>query len=348
MKIAIFNRHSADDFKKLQADFQIDLDIYYEPEFLELEAGLIKGEYEIFTLSSIETGKFFVYPYIKILIKNMEGYFDLVSPYGYAGPYCNDSEFFKIGETEFLVYIQKQKVVSEFVRYHFIYNENCLFTQKIENEHNRTLVVFDLSYSWESLWMNNVSQNNRNYCNKFKKEGFEFTVNTEIKELELFISMYYETMQNADATKSFFFPKEYFYELFEKLPEKIMLGRITKDHVTYASVLFFVSGGIVEPYLNGRNLNHKKLPSNVPLYINLAEWAKERGLKLLNMGGGRTHLPDDSLFLFKKRLCNQFREFYIGKRIHDNNVYQDLIDKYISIHGTEKYEIVKHRLQFYQ
>jgi len=349
MKVEVFNSNSAFEFKKLLIDFQLDLDIFYQPEFLEIEASNINGEYEIFTVYNSISRQIFIYPYIKIsLIHDGDEYFDLTSPYGYAGPYCNDHAFFSACESEFLNYIRKQKIVSEFVRYHFIYNENQFFTQEIQNEHNRTVVIFDLESSWENIWLHNVSQNNRNYTNKFEKDGFVLEVLSDAKELEEFIMMYYQTMQNADAAQIFFFPKEYFYLLFEKMIGKVMIGKITKDKTTYASVLFFISGGIVQPYLNGRNLNNKKLPSSVPLYINLAKWAKNNGLRLLNMGGGRTNSPEDSLFLFKKRLSNQYRDFYIGKRIHNMEVYHSLIDNFINIEGYENYEKMKSKLQFYR
>lgn len=349
MKIAIFNKNFVCDYKKLLSDFQLDLDIYYQPEFLELEAESIDGEFEIFTVCNYSTREVFIYPYIKLPFQNeFTNYFDLTSPYGYAGPFCNNSSFFSIGENEFLNYIRNQNIVSEFVRYHFVYNEKQLFIQNIQNEHNRTIIIFDLRLSWEEIWKNNVSQNNRNYTNRFNREGFVLEITSTTKYLEEFISMYYQTMKNADAMKSFFFPKEYYYKLFEKLKGKIKLGRITKDNITYASVLFLFSGGFVHPYLNGRNLRYKKLPSNVPLYIKLAEWAKENGFKLLNMGGGRTNSLDDSLFLFKKRLSNQFKNFFIGKRIHNKDIYQQLVSKYIAENGFDKYETIKHRLQFYR
>lgn len=349
MKVEIFNKNIVTSYKKLISDFQLDLDIYYQLEFLELEAERVEGEYEIFTVCDYLTRKVFIYPYLKVSIQNeFKDYFDLTSPYGYAGPFCNSSSFFSAGENEFLKYTKKQNIVSEFVRYHFIYNEEKLFAQNIQNEHNRTIVIFDLRLPWEQIWRNNISQNNRNYTNKFNKEGFVLEITGTTEYLDEFISMYNQTMENAGAVESFFFPKGYFYKLFEKLDGKIKLGRIIKNNITYASVLFFVSGGFVHPYLNGRALGYKKMPSSAPLYINIAKWAKENGLQLLNMGGGRTNSPDDSLFMFKKHLSNQFKKFYIGKRIHNSDIYQQIVSKYITVNGIDNYEKIKDKLQFYR
>jgi hypothetical protein len=327
MIIEIYNKKNTYEYRHLLNSLNLELDIYYQPEFLDIEATLHEKSYfEIFTVFDSFHKNIFIYPYIKIPILNFKnGYFDISSPYGYAGPYCNDPSFFELCEKLFLDYIKSEKTVSEFIRYHFIYNKENKFSKNITNEKNRTLVVFDLQMSWENIWKNCISQNNRNYINKFTKEGYIFEIVDNKFLLEKFIVSYYDTMQNADATQYFFFPKEYFYNLFENLNGKVMLGRIIKDDITFSSVIFFISGGFVHPYLNARNLNFPKIPSSVPLYINLAKWAKERELLLVNMGGGITASNNDSLFQFKKHLSNVLIDFHIGKRIHNIEIYNEIV-----------------------
>ena len=349
MNLLIFNKNTIADYKKLMSECSLDLDIYYQPEFLDLEAELIHGQYEIFTLTNRSNHNIFIYPYIKIPhVNGLDDYFDIISPYGYAGPYCNNSDFFNIGEKEFLNYAKNQKIVSEFVRYHFIYNENLQFSQNIQNEHNRTVVIIDLNYKWEHIWMNHVSQNNRNYSNRFNRDGFGLRISETEENIDNFIQMYYQTMENINAEETFFYPATYFYKLFATLKGKVLLGEIIKDNIIYSSVLFFVCGGFVQLYLNGRNLNYKKLPSNVPLYLNIAKWAIDNHLKILNIGGGRTNDSSDSLFFYKYHISNQTRKFYIGKRIHNIDIYNYLINKYIMENGVEKYNIVRKKLQFYR
>lgn len=349
MNIAIFNKNTINEYKELLSDCNLDLDIYYQPEFLDLEAELIQAEYEIFTITNQTNQHVFIYPYLKVPHKEaFEGWFDLTSPYGYAGPYCNEFEFFNTSEALFLEYAKKQNIVSEFVRYHFIYNEQLLFSRNIKNEHNRTVVVYDLSFAWDNILLNNISKRNRTYFNKFNKDEFVFEITDSLAALEEFIPMYYETMKNVEAVDSFFFKEEYFAKLFDTLKGKVKIGRIFKDNNTYASILFLISGGYVQLYLNGRNLQHNKLPSNVPLIINIAKWAKENNFQFVNLGGGRSNDPLDSLFLYKKHVSNQIRNFFVGKRIHDCEKYQFLVDKFIQEQGLENYQKVQMRLQFYR
>jgi hypothetical protein len=344
----IFNKSNVINYKKFLDSRKIDLDIYYQPEFLELEASLINGEYEIFTLTN-KLEDVFIYPYLKVSFEGeFSKYIDLVSPYGYAGPFCNNPSFFKFSEDEFIKYAKTQNVVSEFVRYHFLYNRELQFSRIIKNEANRTIVAYNLSKSWDDIWSNDVVMNNRNYVRKLEKEGYKFEISDSPKDLSEFIELYYQTMKHTNASDFFYFKEQYFNQLFKALRNKVMFSRIVKDGITYSATIMFVSGSIVQLFLNCRNLKFPKISATGPLYINTAKWAKEQGLKILNIGGGNTNLPDDDLFKFKKKLSKTYYTFYIGKRIINNEIYQLLIKKYIDENGYDNYRKVMHRLQFYR
>lgn len=325
------------------------MDIYYYPEFLDIEAQITGGEFEIFTLTKPQTEEVFIYPYLKIcLYGKYKNHFDISSPYGYAGPYCSNATFFKEGEHEFLGYLKKQDVITEFVRYHFIYNNKMLFSYNINNELNRSLIVMDLRRDWEDIWTNEISMNNRNYTRKLQKDGYKFEIDDTFNSIEEFIQMYHATMIHANASEQFFFDHSYFIQLVSKLKDKIRLARVTKDNITYSTVLFFISGTISHYYLMGRNLDYPKIPATILLYIEVAKWAKEHGMNFINMGGGATNFSDDALFKFKKNYSKNTIPFYIGKRIHNRDVYNQLKVEWIESNGSEKFEKVKHLLQFYR
>ena len=165
MKLNIYSNENILEYKKLI--LELNLDVYYQAEFLEMEAEKLNGQLEIFSTKSENNSNIFIYPYIRIpFVEKFSDYCDLISPYGYAGPFCNDFSFFKKSELKFIDYIKTQKVVSEFIRYHFDYNQDLKFSENVLNEKNRTLVIFDLSQSWDHIWKNNISMNNRNYTNK--------------------------------------------------------------------------------------------------------------------------------------------------------------------------------------
>ena len=101
MLIRIFNSKNINEYNNLIKN--LNLDIYYNGNYLKIEADKIKGKLEIFC--STQENYIFIYPYIKLKINNkFSDYYDLISPYGYCGPYCNNSIFFENSEKKFINY----------------------------------------------------------------------------------------------------------------------------------------------------------------------------------------------------------------------------------------------------
>ncbi|WP_291920648.1 GNAT family N-acetyltransferase [Chitinophaga sp.] len=325
---------------------KLNLDIYYQPGFLETDAFLHKGEYEIFVCQ--EDNYVFIYPYIRKPLIN--GYYDITSPYGYCGPYSNDPLFFQVGERMFIEYTCKQGfLVSEFIRYHPIYNkrEQERFKYFTSNFLNRTVVMLSENIEWNKIWNEQFSSTNRNLVRKMKSEGYVFELVDPAPYLTEFMGMYYQNMLNVHATQYYFFSETYFEKLVNKLGEKLVMARVRMNNTTYATSLFFLSGNIVTYFLSARNFNTTQIPATNFILSNMAEWGHLHGYSYFNLGGGLTNSKQDTLFKFKSNFSKDYVPFYIGKRIHNPEVYESLKRDWIDNNGAEKYETVKQVLQFY-
>lgn len=347
MEINIFNSSNEKEYSNLIERFNLDLDIYYYPEFLFIDASMQKGKYEVFTVND---GKnIFIYPYIKLSFEaEFQDLYDLSSPYGYCGPFCTDKSLFSKSEAFFLEYAANSGFVTEFVRYHYLYNKEFLFERNIENIRNRSIVLLPLNTTWEEIWASEFSGTNRNIVRKLEKEGFRVESSIHINHLDEFIELYLQTMKNVNADSFYFFNSAFYNDLFNSLNQKIQLIRVMKDNILMASALFFVSGGIVTYYLSGRNLNYPNIPATNLMLTEAVKIYKEKGLKFFNFGGGRTMASDDALLKFKKNFSKNSEEFFIGKRVHNTAVYNQVKSKYISDKGLDQYKRVKHLLQFYR
>ena len=238
--------------------------------------------------------------------------------------------------------------VSEFVRYHYLFNKEYYFSRNIENRHNRNIILVDLSRGMEYIWNKEFSATNRNLVRKLVKEGFSVCIEEGAGNLELFIDMYESTMKNANAAEFYYFPRSFYYNLFRKLGNNIFLARVEKDGHTYAAALFFKSGNILTYYLSARDLMNYKVPSSNLLLSEVIKYAASENCLMFNLGGGTINSDDDSLFKFKKNFsCNTY-EFTIGKRIHNPDMYESIRDNYIRSKGMDLYEKRKHILQFYR
>jgi lipid II:glycine glycyltransferase (peptidoglycan interpeptide bridge formation enzyme) len=62
-------------------------------------------------------------------------------------------------------------------------------------------------------------------------------------------------------------------------------------------------------------------PNNLLLY-EVIQFAKEKGCKIFNLGGG--YEQNDSLFRFKSSFSSSFTDFFTFTKIHDSRIYKIL------------------------
>ena len=342
----VFSAENIPEYNQLLDNMKLDLDIYYQTGFLETDAFLHKGEFEIFVCQ--EDNYIFIYPYIKKPLS--DGYYDITSPYGYCGPFSNDPLFFEVGERMFIEFkCREGLLVSEFIRYHPIYNykEQTRFKYFVSNYLNRTVVILKENIDWSKIWNEQFSGTNRNLVRKMKSEGYVFEMVDHDTYFAEFKAMYYLSMVNVQATEYYFFSEVYFEKLKSNLGEKMMLARVRLNNISYATCLFFLSGDIITYFLSARNLDWPQVPATNFLLSNMAEWGHANGYKFFNLGGGLTNNKQDSLFKFKANFSKDHTPFYIGKRIHNPEMYESIKKHWIDNNGPEKYERVKQVLQFY-
>lgn len=346
MQINIYNSASANEYSATFGSWIGKLDIYYDANFLSCDAQIQNGSFEIFTVSN--KNDVFIYPYIKLPIPGYSQSFDITSPYGYAGPFCTSTELFCEAEKLFTDYIFQQGCITEFVRYHYIYNDNVFFKHNIQNSHNRDIVVADLSKGWDNLWNEQYSATNRNLIRRLKRDGYKVNFSKHEECVSAFIDLYEITMKNAAADDFFLFKRDFFFDLFNKLESKIGLISVVKDEHIYASSLFFNSGKILTYYLSARDINCSKIAASNLMLSEIAKFGLDNGLSIFNLGGGMTHNSENTLFKFKKNFSTNIKKFYIGKRIHSPKIYNQIKQEYISKHGYDMFEQKKHLLQFYR
>lgn len=344
-----FNTYTKDTIAGLKVEersFLESLDIYYQPEFLVCDASMQEGEYEIAVCTR---GKqIWVYPYILLPVPGTI-YKDISSPYGYAGPVSNSPDIQSEAEALFIQYLATRKdIVSEFVRYHPIYNETSLFQTEIKNLLNRRVVILP-TLDKDEIWLKEFSGTNRNLVRKLEKEGFNWSVKPfSIEDIPAFDEAYRANMLYTNASDFYFFSPEFYAALIEQLGDRLLLSKVEKEGEIYTSALFFISGGIATYYLSARNLDHPKIPGSNLLLSKMAFWSQENGIKFLNFGGGLSLDENDHLFKFKSNFGKQIKDFTIGKRIHQPELYRQLQDTYIAKNGAENFQKVKHILQFYR
>jgi hypothetical protein len=277
-----------------------------------------------------ENGMKIIYPFIITRIPdyglNFE-YFDISSCYGYGGPLIEDynetdrTEFEKL----FHIWCVNNSIVAEFIRFHPIINNHKIFKEDIIVEKNRNTVLIDIDRPIEDVWNNSVNSKNRNQIRKAKKTGIKIIENNN---MDNFLEIYSNTMKRLQADDYFYFNNDYYNELLKLIPDNMVVLEAIFEKKVIASSLFMYMGENIHYHLSGSICEYMNLcPNNLMVFYGI-EYGINKGLKRLHLGGGTTNQEDDSLLRFKKGFSRDLSEFYIGKRIHNKEIYKFLINKW--------------------
>lgn len=270
-------------------------------------------------------------PFHKFLLPESEDWFDITSPYGYSGPlsYITRSNlenhlwnnFFE----EFHNYCIESKIVSEFVRFNpFI--KNHIFLERFLKgniKKSREVIYIDLNQT-ESLMRSGLSRGNRSSLSKALRSGIDFFCSKNKEEIETFYYLYLRTMKRNEADKMYFFSKSFFENIFLLLHNNVELFYVCYKDKIIAAAIFIFKGSFCHYYLGGSDIEFQSIRPNNLLFYKAMLWAKERGFKIFNLGGGNK--LNDSLFRFKSSFSKARTDFYTYSRVHNAHIYRLLCE----------------------
>ncbi|HHV71641.1 MAG TPA: GNAT family N-acetyltransferase [Clostridia bacterium] len=311
-------------------------DVYYLPEYLELYRQ--EGEPLLF---AVETEKdCLVYPFLKRSLANLtfldgysqlKEYVDLISPYGYGGHYTSAKGeelriLVKSFQEEFNRYSSKERVVSQFVRFHPLLDNHVYAREFLDVTFNRPTITIDLRGGREEIWKR-LTSSNRNRIRKAVKGGLLFREGKTEKDWRNFLCLYYLTMKAKQADLYYFFNSDYFRKLRVGLKDKVRLFLVEKDGLTIAAAVFLCSDRYLHYHLGGSDPTMLEFAPNNLLFFEVACWAAEHNRLKLHLGGGYES-PYDDLYRFKKGFNREgSSSFFVGSRIDNRKIYDLLVQK---------------------
>lgn len=253
-------------------------------------------------------------------------WYDIRTPYGYGGPLvvkCYDKEeLISDFEKDFSDFCRRNRIVTEFVRFHPLACNALDFNGLYSVSLDRYTVGTDLQIASNPLEIEFSKKCRKNIRRAFNK-GLKYTVTEKPDSIEDFKNVYYETLDRNNADFFYYFDDEYFARLIKCFHEKILVIYVYYNDMIISAGLYFVSCNTVHIHLSGTR--NEYLYTNAPYVLRYAaaEWAIQHKIKYLHHGGGRSNSPDDSLYLFKKQFgLNTEFEFYIGEKIWNKDIYE--------------------------
>jgi hypothetical protein len=242
--------------------------------------------------------------------------FDVISPYGYAGPLSNmptDESNWTLFNQMFTSSVTDSGYVSGFYRMHPILAE-LQGMQYNASEKAGEIVVMNLEdgHAWEK----DLDRQCRKFIAIANQNGLEFRMGKSRDEVDGFFRLYSETMIRTDAELKYRFSFEFIDSLLKIEGSQLLQCYHGEKMISAAIGLEF--SGISTYFLTGSDIANE-VGMNNKLIFDTANYYKQRGCCALNLGGGISSRP--GLRRFKKTFSKNILQFNISKHIYNNEKY---------------------------
>lgn len=292
----------------------------YATTFEGMEKG--KADQFIFTSKNGTVSHTFIKRRIPTKIDN-HTYYDIITPYGFGGPIVIETINEKLLLEEYFeafhYYCVKNKIVSEFIRFHLFENNNMLEAFNGETVLANSVICRDL------LKPLNQDVENRVLKDVLKAENHGLTIDFDYSgqsQLD-FLKIYTETMDRNHATDFYYINQSFLNKLQDNLRGYFVYAntRLEGEFIASRLILFDKTYGYY--FLGGNSREFYKYKNGTFLDYKLLIEMKNRGIEFYVFGGG--HIGKDGIYRYKKKFDTKGEvPFHIGKKIHMEKEYHYL------------------------
>jgi CelD/BcsL family acetyltransferase involved in cellulose biosynthesis len=309
-------------------------DFYHLPTYCDLSARRVEGEALAVHVQAGSSHLFLpliLQPISRKRGADPEAWSDASSPYGYPGPIVAVQHpsaleaFCRSALTAMLKTLRELRVVTAFVRFHPLI-ETPLAPFEAAGmlvRHGRTVSI-ELRASPDQLW-EQMRRNHRMDIRRLRESGRAvFEHDTSWRNFDAYLSAYQETAVRVGAHKSYYFEKSYYEHLRSILGEAIHLCVIHIDGELAAAGIFIEHRNVVHYHLSASRNAYLEQRPNKLLCHEACLWARERGNRVLHLGGG-VGGREDSLYHFKAGFSQERHPFYTWRACINREIYEDIV-----------------------
>lgn len=252
--------------------------------------------------------------------------FDIVTPYGYGGPFAWGEREREPAAESFWKHWEEwavsKGVVCEFLRLS-LFPETMLFYPG-EVEKKSSNVVRELESPLETIWMDFAHKVRKN-VKRAQKEGVNVEVDLEGRYLDDFLRIYKDTLDRREAKDTYYFSPQYFESIVQNLSGQYALFHAYCRGKCVSTEMVLVSRNNIYSFLGGTHASFYPARPNDMLKHRIISWGQEQGKKHFVLGGG--YEPEDGIYKYKLAFAPHGAvSFYVGKRIFLPETYLELIE----------------------
>lgn len=307
-------------------------DIYYLPEYYQLYENIGDGMAQCFVFE-YDKG-IALYPFLKNEI-NALGYklnkkfYDIQGAYGYNGVVAstNDSQFIDKFYQAFAEYCQNENIVAEFTRFHPLINNKSFSEKHLQVVYDRKTVFINLNDNYENIFKNFQTTTRKQIKRAINRYQIEVKVyENDVNQLNLFTEIYHETMNRVQSVPYLYFNTAYFKSLIESTKNVCFVAYYESKPI--ASILAFFNQIYIHGHLGGALTDYLSMSPYSLIYSEMIKYGQRKGCNYFHVGGGTTSKNDDPLLQYKLNFSNTTSDFYIGKKIYNDEVYKNIIKQW--------------------
>ena len=263
-----------------------------------------------------------------------EGWRDVTSVYGYAGPVASCAPIPDHVRRDFVGFVgeffRDQRVVAAFSRLHPLLEQISILGGYGERVSVGPTLSIDLTLPVEQQWRA-YRRNHRQDIRRLQSMGVTCK-DAGAGDLDDFVAMYYDTMDRVGAAPDYYFSRSYFEHLLTDMPEVARLFMCRHDGLPIAGGIFTICRGIVQWYLSGSRTGFPGPPPTKLVLDFARRWASGLGAHTLHLGGG-VGGTRDSLFHFKRGFAQREHEYALWRLVVNQEVYAELSRTMLARYG---------------
>lgn len=316
-------------------------DVYFTPDLHRLYEK--KGDGKAYCCVFEYAGSIALYPFLSNRINDLgyaldNDYYDIQGAYGYNGvaTNTNDATFFREFQTAWLNWISDNRVIAEFIRFNPVLKNEafCPWTEPIDVLDNVLIPLSD----YKEIWAHSYDSGVRNAIRKANKYSLAFSLQMgdQINDSDYaqFINLYQDTMQRRDAGDFYYFDQEYFSNLRMFLKDFILLSTVHFEGEIISADLYLHNHLNAYGFLSGTRRDFFKMSPNTYLRDKTIQALVDLGFQNYSIGGGLQR--NDSIYRYKKSFSISTESlFYIGKIVHDADIYNNIVSQWRQRVGEE-------------
>lgn len=248
---------------------------------------------------------------------------DLVSPYGYGGPYRSRATPADL--MNFWSHVDEwartNDAVSLFVRFCLDQDAAAGFSGQVI--HRSENVIRRLDVQMEDLWRDYSAKVRKN-VRRAKSLGLRVETDSVGERLSDFLEVYYSTLRRRDAADIYYFDESYFRRLHDGLRGHFVYFFVLDGDRVVSTELVLISGTNAYSFLGGTTQLGMEKRANDLLKHAACEWLQGAGRSAFVLGGGITR--DDGIYRYKLAFSpSGATPFRVGQAVYDEAIYGKLV-----------------------